>query len=74
MLKIKKGEIPKFDYRQALKKPIPIQCFQMKEAFQVETLEGIMNGKQGDWLMIGINGEMYPIDQDIFNLTYDLIK
>ena len=34
---------------------------------------GIMTGKPGDWLMVGIHGEMYPIDRDIFEKTYDLI-
>ncbi|OUR92411.1 hypothetical protein A9Q87_08030 [Flavobacteriales bacterium 34_180_T64] len=72
MLKIEQGNIPDFNFKQALKKPIPIRCFQMKEPFKVETLEGIMLGKKGDWLMVGVTGEMYPCDQKIFNLTYDL--
>lgn len=73
MLKIKKGDPPNLKFKKALKKPIPIQCFQMKEAFQVETLEGLMTGKKGDWLMVGVHGEMYPCDQDIFNLTYEIM-
>ena len=37
-------------------------------------MEGLMKGKKGDWLIIGIHGEMYPIDQEIFQKTYELLK
>lgn len=47
------------------------RAVQMTEVFQVETLEGIMEGKAGDWLMIGVNGEMYPCDADIFDKSYE---
>jgi len=43
----------------------------MPEAFSVETLEGTMEGKAGDMLMIGVNGEMYPCDADIFAKSYE---
>lgn len=45
---------------------------QMHEPFSVETLEGTMQGKAGDWLMIGIKGEMYPCDADVFAETYEI--
>jgi len=47
------------------------QAVRMPEAFSVETLEGTMEGKAGDYLMIGINGEMYPCDAEIFAKTYE---
>jgi hypothetical protein len=47
---------------------------QIHEPFEVETLEGVMKGRPGDWLMIGIHGEMYPCSKEIFEKTYDLIK
>lgn len=74
MKKFKKGTVPELDYKKALKKPIPVRCIQMEEAFEVETLEGLMKGQPGDWLMIGVNGEMYPCAKNIFEKTYDLIK
>ena len=58
----------------AVKKPIPIKCIQIKEPFTVETLEGTMKGKKGDWLMVGVNGEMYPCDRSIFENTYDFVN
>jgi hypothetical protein len=73
MMKFKKGKVPELDYKKALKKPIPISCIQIDEVFEVETLEGVMKGKPGDWLMIGVNGEMYPCAKEIFKKTYDII-
>lgn len=42
----------------------------MKEKFEVETLEGTMQGKAGDYLIIGIKGERYPCARDIFLESY----
>jgi hypothetical protein len=53
-----------------IKKPIPILAKQMDNAFSVDTLEGKMEGKSGDYLIIGIKGELYPCDRDIFEKTY----
>mgnify|MGYP005991105221 CR=1 FL=1 len=74
MKKFKQHQIPDFDFKKAVKKPIPVQCFQIDEAFEVETMEGVMKGKKGDWLMVGISGEMYPCDKTIFEQTYSLLK
>lgn len=37
----------------------------------VNTLEGVMVGCLGDWLITGINGEIYPCKDDIFKATYE---
>ena len=72
MLEFKANRIPDLEFKKAIKKPIAVKCVQIHEPFIVETMEGTLNGKAGDWLMVGVNGEMYPIDQEIFRLTYDL--
>lgn len=74
MLTFKQHNIPSLTFKKAVKKPIPIKCIQIDEPFKVETLEGTMRGKKGDWLMIGVNNEMYPCDQAIFEKTYNLLK
>jgi hypothetical protein len=74
MKKFKKGTVPEFVYKKAIKKPIAVRCIQINEPFEVETLEGVMTGQPGDWLMIGVHGEMYPVAKDIFEKTYDLQK
>lgn len=74
MIKIKKGQLPNYEFQMALKKPIPVKCFQMKEPFSVETMEGVLEGKAGDYLMVGINGEMYPCDKAIFEESYEIVS
>lgn len=74
MLLFKKGDIPGLEFQNAVKKPIPVKCIQINEPFKVETMEGILEGKAGDYLMIGIKGEMYPCDKEIFNETYELVQ
>lgn len=74
MITFKQDNIPDLAFKKAIKKPIPIKCIQIDEPFMVETIEGTMNGKKGDWLMVGVNGEMYPCDQGIFDKTYNLLK
>lgn len=73
MITFKKGEIPNYHFKQAIKKPIPVRCIQMQEPFRVETMEGTLEGKAGDYLMIGIKGEMYPCEKEIFEATYDVL-
>lgn len=38
---------------------------------KIETLEGIMVGNYGDWIIQGVNGEIYPCKPDIFEKTYE---
>lgn len=70
----KAGQVPSVGFKKAVKKPIPIRCIQIQEPFAVETMEGILEGKAGDYLMVGIRGEMYPCDQQIFKETYDWVQ
>ena len=70
---IRRGELPNYEFKQAIKKPIPVKCYQMNEPFEVETMEGTLKGKAGDYLMIGVRGEMYPCDKEIFHETYEII-
>ena len=56
------------------KKPVTIQAIQVLQPFEVETLKGVMTGKKGDWLVKGIKGELYPVDNKIFKETYEVLK
>ena len=48
---------------------------QINEPFRVDTLEGnYKQGKAGDYLMRGIENELYICDQAIFKKTYDFIE
>lgn len=37
----------------------------------IETLEGTMTGKPGDFIIRGVQGEFYPCKPDIFEQTYE---
>lgn len=41
---------------------------------EVITLEGDMNVSDNDWLICGINGEVYPCKPDIFEKTYEKVE
>jgi hypothetical protein len=74
MLKFDSKNLPKLNFKTAMKKPIAIRCAQIDETFEVKTMEGTLQGKKGDWLMIGVNGEVYPCDREIFEKTYQIIS
>ena len=40
----------------------------------INTLEGHMLGRAGDFIIKGVNGEFYPCKPDIFLLTYDKVE
>ena len=37
----------------------------------IHTLEGVMFGNAGDWIIRGVKGELYPCKPDIFVATYE---
>lgn len=41
---------------------------------KIHTLEGVMIGGFGDYIIKGIKGEFYPIRADIFHASYEEIK
>lgn len=40
---------------------------------RISTLEGEMTASDGDWLIQGVNGEIYPCKPDIFEKTYEKV-
>jgi hypothetical protein len=57
-----------------MKRPIVVHAVQINEEFRVNTLEGnYKQGKPGDYLMKGIDGELYICDKEIFEKTYDWV-
>ena len=38
---------------------------------EIKTLEGVMRCNEGDWIIRGVKGEMYPCKDEIFRLTYE---
>lgn len=50
-----------------------VGAIQILEPFRVESLEGdYAQGKAGDYLVRGVDGEHWIVDQTIFHKTYQL--
>lgn len=64
------------NWKKARKKPVVIQFREVIGEFeQVQTREGILKGFKGkDFIIKGVEGEVYPIAKQIFYKTYDVIE
>jgi hypothetical protein len=40
----------------------------------IKTLEGVMIANANDWIIKGVNGEIYPCKPDIFEKTYEKVE
>lgn len=57
-----------------VKRPIVVHAMPIHHDFRVNTLEGnYKQGKAGDYLMRGIDGELYICDKAIFEKSYDFV-
>ena len=69
-----KFKIIPFRWEKFRKKPIIIRALRIDKTFSVKTKEGLMTGKKGDWLIKGVEGELYPCDNKIFKKTYEAVE
>ena len=56
------------------KKPIIVEATRITRPIKIETLEGDMVGRVGDWLITGTQGEQYPCKDDIFREIYEEVE
>ncbi len=61
-----------FGARQYTKRFIPIRAISIPMLFAVHTKEGTMTGLPGDYLIEGVEGELYPCKKGIFEKTYQV--
>lgn len=40
---------------------------------EIQTLEGTMKANNGDFIIKGIKGELYPCKPDVFEMTYEKV-
>jgi len=45
----------------------------LDDAVSISTLEGKMRGEFADWIVRGVQGELYPVKPDIFAATYEAV-
>ncbi len=43
-------------------------------SLEIPTLEGLMTAEENDWIIKGVKDELYPIKNDIFKETYELVE
>lgn len=55
------------------KLPVIVSAIRLNEPFEVDTLEGIMQGNPGDWLIKGVEGELYPCKNIVFKAIYEIL-
>lgn len=53
------------------KRPVVVQAVQVFAPQIIRTLEGDIIASAGDWIIKGVNGEVYPCKPDIFVKTYE---
>lgn len=61
---------------EEIKKLEGINTFYMDKdsgGLSIETLEGRMMADLGDYVIKGIQGELYPCKPDIFEMTYEVV-
>lgn len=51
--------------------PVVVDYSVSPPQIKIETLEGIMRGNLGDYIIKGVQGEFYPCKPDIFEATYE---
>lgn len=44
------------------------------EGVHISTLEGVMLAEPDDWIIRGVQGELYPCKPDIFAATYEQVE
>jgi hypothetical protein len=40
----------------------------------VQTLEGTIYAQENDWIIKGVNDEIYPCKPDVFQKTYEMVE
>ena len=60
--------------RKYVKKPIEVRAIQVQERIWINTREGMIIAEPGDYIIEGIQGEIYPCGQEIFGLTYEPLE
>lgn len=56
---------------QFRKRPLVVRASRAYQRQVIDTLEGRMIAEAGDWIITGVNGELYPCKDETFRKTYE---
>jgi hypothetical protein len=63
------------EWKTAEKKPVEVMFREVTEREEIRTREGTVVAEPGeDYVIRGIEDEIYPISKDIFHKTYRVIE
>lgn len=68
---IEEGTVDTTKFKQYRKKPVVISAYPTDEEVIIATREGKMKADIGDYIIRGVDGEIYPCKPEIFHKTYD---
>ena len=51
-----------------------VSAYQTDKEIIINTLEGKMKARKGDWIIKGIKNEICPCKPDVFKETYDKVE
>ena len=72
MKPIKKLEELGLPIKKFRKRPIVISAVKIDKEVHIETREGTLKGYPGDFIIKGVEGEIYPCGEEIFYKTYEV--
>lgn len=70
---VKEGNVYEDRFEAYRKKPVIVGAYQTEEEVVLDTLEGDMKANEGDWIIKGVKGELYPCKPDVFKMTYEKV-
>lgn len=70
-VQFRRGEIPGEEFITDGVQSGTLRYVADEDTFLINTLEGTMSASPGDYIIRGVQGEIYPCKPDIFEATYE---
>lgn len=67
-------ELPTDEFAPVRKLPVEVEARRVEQTTEIPTREGVVVAYEGDVLLRGVEGELYPCDAEIFAETYELVE
>ena len=67
------NEFPHWFRKALYMNEVELECAPDPKSCLIKTLEGVMTAQIGDYIIKGVNGELYPCKADIFEKTYEAV-
>lgn len=59
---------------KVIKKQTPIEAYQTDKKVIIKTPKGNMIANASDWIITDVNGNQYPVKNEVFKKTYEIVK